>query len=182
MTTTDWLTLALVLFTAMLWWVTRRLVIDNGLNARKQIRAYVEASSVRFSGVAVGKRPRMDVAMKNYGATPAKNVRTCVELKLIDEPASENSFDLDVHTPDESVETLGPGADLNSYEVLIDPLRSEDLEALKSKRRCLYAFGLITYMDVFDVSHRTTFRVLIPPRYIQETVLGSRAPRGNSST
>ena len=68
-------TVALVVATGFLWWSTRQLVKDTQNSAERQLRAYVFIEAMELQDFSVGTRPKLVFRLKNYGQTPAHNVR-----------------------------------------------------------------------------------------------------------
>src|ERR1700738_4190213 len=84
-------TVLLAFATFFLWLATRDLVEDAKHNAERQLRAYVFHSEQTTLDVALGKRPRGDILVKNSGLTPATDVLAWSGIMSPISPSRQNS-------------------------------------------------------------------------------------------
>jgi hypothetical protein len=176
----------LVLFTLGLFWATwflhrstKRLVTGAEQTAERQLRAYVHVDGVRIANV-MDARPALDgsetpltdarllsrtegplaiLTIKNFGQTPAHNVRHFGDMCV-------REFPLDEHLPDSgeggilSSGILPPGGHATKYVKIPQnlPLGEGDKGDLQRRTKALYVFGRIDYRDVFGNECWTTYR------------------------
>lgn len=181
----DWLSGALVLatvalayFTWKLWRATGTLVRDTEASARHQQRAYVGIDSMSLTSLNLhrqqytppqtkpGKRMRdkIDVQMKNFGATPANGVDLTASLwtsgaKLPENAKLDEIIDGEIRKrvegafcPKHSI-FPGQGAPIDVYAPDLTPFRN----ALADKGIDVFVFGRIDYVDIFGEKHSTRF-------------------------
>lgn len=154
---TIWLavvTTALALFTFWLWGATRKLVIGSDKNSKRQLRAYVNVLSVKMVNVQRGQQ--VHIEFKNFGQTPAKNIRvwwemTIRELQLVGGLERSTS-------PTAKHGVLAP-SDLYTMSAPL-PLFSDGGEVHDGKK-ALYVFGQLCYRDAFDEDRITNFQFTI---------------------
>lgn len=125
--------------------------------AQRQLRAYVnveESSLINFEAEV----PIVQVSVRNFGATPARNVRTLLIVRA-QFPADRPLPELD--PSDEKFRgVLAPRGHFILLWRLDDPkIPDARKERVTAGEAAIYAFGKITYRDVFGLSHWTTFRV-----------------------
>ena len=148
-------TVALVVVTAFLWIATRRLVIDAKESSQRQLRAYVSVDTEHMTDPHGNTIPdRHGFVVKNHGQTPAHVLehwtQLCVsEFPLTQSLAAPSADRLIVKT------VVHPGNDRLIIEDM--PLHPEELAAIESGTHAWYAWGCVTYTDVFGEPHSTQF-------------------------
>jgi hypothetical protein len=149
----EWL---LFLATMALFWATWRLVVGAEETAERQLRAYVHISAAR----ALPRGDRIDyyIEAKNYGQTPAYDVRLRYIIALRDFPPAEPFSYPD--GPLVSSAVLPPDTPMH------DAFTPDQVLGPNQKRRFLagevaiYVFGIITYVDIFRRRRTTEFRYM----------------------
>lgn len=123
---------------------------------RRQMRAYVEASSPTVFDFAVGRAPYIRYRPQNAGQTPAKQFRQTTTWRIVDNPnAAQIRFGPIVM--DRGVDDIGAGTHLEQRTNL--PLLTQELfDDIMAGRKFLLFCGVIKYRDVFGVQRRTVFR------------------------
>jgi hypothetical protein len=155
--------LLLVIFTAglfvatvFLWLSTRDLVEDAKHNAERQLRAYVFHSEQSTLDVALGKRPRGDILIKNSGLTPATDVLAWAGITVANFPLVE---ELKRATPEymktASRRVVGPGGTFKINPVWEQTLTAQHMQMLENGTAAVFIWGEITYVDIFGRSHKT---------------------------
>ena len=148
----------LVLFTFTLWWSTRDLVKEAKTSSEKQLRAYVHVSVATM-------KPRGDfldyyLEVKNFGQTPASDVKLRYMIKLCDFPPTNEPFNVPDDGPNVSSAILPPQIGMHDAFTppqVLGPIQKGDFLA---GRKAIYVFGIITYKDVFSKSRKTEFRYM----------------------
>ncbi|MGH6848084.1 MAG: hypothetical protein ACREC0_11800 [Methylocella sp.] len=78
-------TIVLSLFTAALWWSTRRLVKGAEETAKRQLRAYVLVASAKLD-LPKPDTKEAHMSFKNFGQTPAYNLRIWINMWIEEDP------------------------------------------------------------------------------------------------
>jgi hypothetical protein len=118
-------------------------------------RAWVGPTELKHV-VEVGKQLRIEVDIKNGGATPALNVKADINLRIV--PATEQFVpDFAPIRYEPSLFTLQPGASFQLVRFTPEARTADDLQAYEQGTKKVYWFGWITYLDVFKQPHKTTF-------------------------
>ena len=127
--------------------------------ARRQLRAYVVAKPYRaFNVDDRGLIAQVYTTIVNVGATFARNVERSVGVNILSGPVPEKFEDLGPLTREEGKMVLAPGVE--GYVIRnLRALQRDELAKLMTPEGelKLYAFGRITYDDVFGKPHVTTF-------------------------
>lgn len=157
--------LLLLFVTGILGWIAYR----QYTTTRAQLRAYVfvESASI-YDGAtpqnafvqATGGCPYSRVIIKNFGQTPAVKVRHVSRI-VICQVGTDDA--VCVMPPGiltgASSTTIGPGATTSSDHNLMRALTQFEISALQAVGQALFVYGLISYEDVFGISHQTTYRL-----------------------
>jgi hypothetical protein len=125
--------------------------------ARKQLRAYVHVSGARAVYNDVSNERFVVVEIKNYGQTPAHNTKFIMGTVTSAWPVAEVEFQIPPNIP-HGMEVLPPGR-VSVNVVPLAKLNSFEQNALRDGTGAIYAYGLITYEDIFGEPRRTTFRM-----------------------
>jgi hypothetical protein len=167
-------TLLLFFATLALYLATRDLVIDSKDTARQQLRAYVGVVDHEIK-VSVGASGHVQVRIKNFGQTPAFNVRYWMNEGPFDYPLKQA-------LPEKAFQ---PGTivlfptDVFSPTLTITPLDNALQDALRRESKRLYVYGRIVY-DSFGTSYTTDFRLYYAAGLIQQGRM-AWAEDGNSA-
>jgi hypothetical protein len=134
-----------------------RTVRSSDNSARIQLRAYVFVESHSLAPMIVGKTTMATASVRNYGRTPARNLRVSANqyLGTAFPPASEAP-----ETPAFRAGTLGPGASYLFGTSLQHELTEEHVEGMKTGALRLFVFGTIYYTDAFQQERFTRFRLM----------------------
>jgi hypothetical protein len=89
----------LALFTLLLWWSTRDLVLESRKTAERQLRAYISVEIGQFTLQNKVLRFEFRPVIVNNGETPASNVMIGSKLALVP-PIIPPNFDYSVPKPD----------------------------------------------------------------------------------
>ena len=96
-------TVILGIATWLLWRSTKALVAGAEQTAERQLRAYVHVENAEIIHSNDEWRPNIRISVKNYGQTPAREVRHKIDNALV--LKGPGNFDL---KPDDSTCDLGP--------------------------------------------------------------------------
>lgn len=143
----------LFLATFALWLATRRLVKGAENTSERQLRAYVfpEGVSLEKTEKPEGVWIVLHAKYKNFGQTPAYNFASSSEITISPRnPYSEIEQSKKRHT------VIGAGDNTN---IMPDegPFSSDDINAVLTERKFIYACLRIDYVDVFDIERTSTF-------------------------
>jgi Sec-independent protein translocase protein TatA len=121
-------------------WLT--VIIGNGIPQQRDKNLRFEASPLIF----------------NSGLTPARNVRHRIKSGIFSIPLPDN-FDQSVTAEKEAGGNLiGAHQSAQMPSVIDDYVPDGEVEDIKAARgRGVYAWGIVTYEDVFGETHTTTF-------------------------
>jgi len=135
----------------------KRTVDAMEATAELQLRAYVFVEADAIRSVEDGKIPASTTLIKNTGLTPAYDVKHWGGISIVkngDEPPdfsdAENEFEGPVQ--------IAPNGELIVNNIYDKKLTESDIKNLKSKECVIYVYGRITYTDIFNKPHWTTYR------------------------
>jgi hypothetical protein len=125
-------------------------------NAKRHLRAYVLVSSVAVNDFEVGDQVSAEITIKNFGQTPAYNLKQWAVMGFdyfpatLDIPANEKAEEL-------GVSIIGPGGTTSHFGKLNRPMQKHEIAGLIEGKFAVYAAGTITYTDVFATVHTTKY-------------------------
>jgi type II secretory pathway pseudopilin PulG len=137
---------------------------------KRQLRAYVFLESVQTANTddRAGNNQYPDlsatIVFKNFGQTPAYNVRHSSSLRFADYPPPATVFVYDRETHPIIVDTLGPqgGARNVIRSSEADSMSAiERKQLMKAQTKAIYVFGKIDYEDAFGVGRCTSYRFMV---------------------
>jgi len=134
--------------------VLRKQVVDARRSSEMQLRAYVIVSAADLSWNGI--RLAAIVKFKNYGQTPAYGVKTWAVCQS-NSPGVLPTFEKLAPISTTAVSIIGPGAEIE-LEMEVDLGGPPSLETLITGSRIAHLWGIVTYVDVFDVARETSFR------------------------
>ena len=183
----------LAMFTALLVFVGLLQLFVFGIQARRlrqtiestdkiakiQLRAYVFVAEAKIIDPD-SANPSAAIMARNFGQTPAYDTIVAAIIRLapdgeipFPEPVAEDNVSNFVLAPEHS------GVKTMVLERLLNPQTMKSLRARQPVM--LYAWGFISYRDVFNRPQRTNFRLSIGgPQGWPETNLMVVSPDGNS--
>ena len=145
--------------TVFLWHATRWLVKETKETGERQLRAYVLMEGCGIKDVSVGKMPVASVLIKNFGQTPAHDVKAILSRLVFTE---YNNPMLPPLIPDNerprTGDIIGPGGQRTYIFGNPDwPLDTPKFEQLVTGTHAIFAYGKIQYRDAFKVCRVTNF-------------------------
>lgn len=158
----------LAAYTIRLFYATRRLAEGGEDTARRQLRAYINVSAKKLENVIESRVPRFVLTAKNFGQTPALNVRTLHGCRIV-ESAELGEFHVEPINPNKkegSRSILAPDSTESSESFLHEARKRVTLggslwgELNFSGKKRISIDGWIEYEDVFGQRHWTKFRLL----------------------
>ncbi len=166
----DWTAIftALLFFaTCALWWATRRLVKGAENTAIRQLRAYI--SMVPQGLVSTLMRPpdihaqpvTVSIVTKNHGLTPARQVRFDYDVQVFPHPRPLGE---QFPKPTRSIPNrfaLAPGEDTPMNFSRPEALTTHELQKIREDAARIYCWGIVSYVDVFDVQQQTEFCISV---------------------
>lgn len=163
----EWLvggaTVALVGATAALWWATRRLVLGAEETAQRQLRAYVFIEEIKLRKKAGPQGEILGVDLmavwKNFGSTPALNVRTggnCVFWHQAELPPwfPFPDFPALFGPTGGDVRLIAQGSSVHHGTGFIP---EGAFEAIKKGWISVFCWGWVEYTDLFGKTHKARY-------------------------
>jgi hypothetical protein len=130
---------------------------------RLQQRAWVFVTDIRAGEMQPGKLLNITLGFKNTGRTPARNVQIATQVDSLPkgetlEPRLGKAYSRGIIPPEGIVfANVGNG---NGHGV---GLTQQELQAIKSGDTVVWAYGTLTYDDVFEVRQATMFCYRLQP-------------------
>jgi hypothetical protein len=123
--------------------------------AQKQLRAYVLAAEGNVIGLDSGPM-KVRVTVSNFGQTPASELSITMHEEWTDNfppvpPEQRKAGDMAIKEGAKTI--LAPGQKVYITHDVKSPRRQE----LKNRTATLHAHGIITYTDIFGISHYEPF-------------------------
>jgi hypothetical protein len=119
-----------------------------------------------FAPIAIGRIPEVgkqltaSVTYKNTGKTFARNLKIAFFAHGVDKGEKPNFARVDEEPKfEQSIVLLAPGEETTSHRLSKkgEPITEEEMKRINSGELEFFVYGKITYMDVFDCPHWTTF-------------------------
>lgn len=148
-------TVILGLATVFLWLATKKLVTGAEKTAEQQLRSYLGIDHTRFTETELFAS--YDIGFKNFGATPAHNVRAAVDSELRDHGDTTAFRKL---VPDITFGSVFPSEGRDIFGVEDRAFTTDEWNSIRSGSTILYVFGVIIYEDCFGKIRHTHFRVM----------------------
>jgi hypothetical protein len=147
-------TLLLALITYWLFELSR----EQGNTDRAQLRAYVMVAATADTRIISGAIPQVKIRIKNFGQTPAHNVKVATHTQFTEFPfADEFEF------ADPAAQFGRPLGPQDDFSLLVTwdgcTVTPEKIGALVDNRWALRMNAKVTYEDIFDKQHETRFAV-----------------------
>jgi hypothetical protein len=136
--------------------------------AERQLRAYVGVSDASIHKVETGA-PEAIVHIKNFGQTPAYDVRAWIHMWIAEHPLSEVLPDAPEDLP-KGTAVIHPGTHVAFFMPKEPPVKAEFIPLLGTAAGTIYVYGIIKYRDVFKRERTTKYRLIYGGR---EPVRGS---------
>ena len=126
--------------------------------SRLDHRAWIAIKEITFRNHRqAGQIPGAEIVIVNTGRTPALDVSVIKSVR-IDTSLPEGGMPHAVLTHP-SVGVLGPGIEFVGTSFLTRPRTELEVTTLQQGVTHLYAYGVITYKDIFDTPHFTEYCV-----------------------
>ena len=141
---TLWYTREAVEQTAKATKATEAAVKVTRKTAERELRAYVGIANASIVATEVGKTPNVKLEIKNFGSTPAKDVRHRYRTAVF--ALDEIEYDLS-EAPLEHLVDLAPGQSLHPVKIINQLEWAVTRFQLNTGQRQLFVFGDIRYFD-----------------------------------
>lgn len=117
-------------------------------------------SGVTIDNLKDGGTPKLSYYIKNFGQTPAMNVRSLYSLKFAPYPRTSPKYNA---SPLKEIRTanLAPTDQLLSIASLDAPLTQQQADDLVSGKAALYFDAEVQYVDIFEKKRLTTIRRMV---------------------
>ncbi|UTW53265.1 hypothetical protein KFF05_07920 [bacterium SCSIO 12827] len=137
-------------------------VEETRKNAERQLRAYVMVESANIKKLKIGEIPEVSVTLKNFGQTPAYDVRVWGVPGFQDFPLKGG---LPTERPDETDDIvaapLAPTVPQTIPLIFKRTMNEETIRALKAGSHAIFVVGQARYIDAFKVERETDFCLFI---------------------
>jgi hypothetical protein len=173
------ITFLLFLATFALWLATRKLVRSAEKTAKQQLRAYIGVSLRRATEFNVGAVPKAIFDYKNFGKTPARDVRHWANMTIEPHPSTPR---FEPKPLDPALITVNPVQNENIVIFFGRTLAQNDIDAIRGDTARIYAYGEFWYFDIFGNEWRTEFRMMSGGPSMIEIQGMIRCSEGNTST
>lgn len=143
-----------------LWWATRRLVRGADQTAERQLRAYLGIDKSGFKNNTYFAE--YEISFRNFGATPANNVRIRLDTDLRDTD-DDRPF-----TINSDFQSYGPLSPTQNTVVLAEEdtdFDTAEWASVYNGSRILYLFGEVLYEDCFSRTRSLKFRLRTEARF-----------------
>jgi hypothetical protein len=153
-------TALLFIATMALWWATQRLVRGADQTAERQLRAYLGLDKMGFRSESYFAQ--YEVGFRNFGTTPANNVRIRLDTDLRD-ATDDRPF-----TIGPNFQSYGPLSPTQVTVALADEDRefdTEEWDSIYNGSKVLYVFGEVLYDDCFNRTRSLKFRLMTEARF-----------------
>jgi hypothetical protein len=146
--------------TLLLWWTTRALVKGAEITAERQLRAYVHPGDFSIDQFEVGKPIKISYPVRNYGQTPAHDMVLHGWAAVRPYPAKGGWRIVPSGEEVKSVTVCAPGDQNKRGTGISETALTQELrnQIVAGTERRLYAWGLITYVDIFGEEQTTEVR------------------------
>jgi hypothetical protein len=129
--------------------------------SKRQLRAYVGIFKIEFSGWQIGQNISCTFKIKNFGETPAYNVRHWSRIDIMQYPYPGTPD----HREDDGTHpcfTLHPKDDINGFNIFEKDgikfiINKEIFDSFSDGRIAAYIIGRIEYDDAYGGHHTTKF-------------------------
>ncbi|WP_167858421.1 hypothetical protein [Methylobacterium nonmethylotrophicum] len=147
----------------------------------RQLRAYVDVSSVTFQRFAPGQEIVVRAEVRNHGLTPALDLTARLELTVLPFPASE--LPNLQSSPADAMPSVLAARDGQVILQRLDLQASSGLaERLLAGEMGLHVVGLLTYADVFGEPHVTRLSLVASGERVRGRQPFARCEAGNELT
>ena len=130
--------------------------LNQSIHLQQSTRAYVLASN-KFGMDHNFGQVRGTVLFKNFGQTPASDVRVCIFINFVELPFSgpfnQGDFSGASKAP------IGPGLEFPLTAELPAPLREENKQKCLSGAAAIIVWGEVQYKDIFGVAQLTKIKI-----------------------
>lgn len=149
------ITAGLVFYTKKLWGITRVLAGEAKQSSEQQLRAYVFAKHDKPMFLDPSGALSVEIAIKNFGQTPANEVICHVFICLHQFPLSV-SLDPPDYTK-ASKSPVAPSETIKQFPTMPRPMTGAEEEAVTARKGAIFVWGEVMYVDIFKNPRRTRF-------------------------
>jgi hypothetical protein len=180
-------TFAIALFTWTLWrssekmWIaTQKALRHAEETAERQLRAYVHISraAIKFEPPEI---PEWHLEIKNFGQTPAYNVRQWTHIWITERPLKEV-----LPTPGSDFQMSSSVLPPGNHEIMIwkkdPPIPAASLSLIGTAVGTVYIYGEIKYTDAFKKQRFTRYRLFYGDGIKAGTCMLMPDSEGNEAT
>jgi hypothetical protein len=165
--------------TVLLWCTSQKQLAVSRDTEQRQLRAYVGITDVEIpDGFFEDKIPTLNVSLKNFGLTPAYNVKMSFATNFGSFP---DPGDLPAPQPTNATWVFNPSDVSSAPFDLPMPLTAADIAGMQNMSRPLYFYGRITYDDAFNRPHFANFRYAFGGKNMIKIHRMGEAGKGNEA-
>ena len=137
---------------------TQKLATETTRLGEAQVRAYLAITSAFVDNFAVGKKPKLHIAIKNSGQSPAWGYRTVRTVGFINtDPEKENITIIGEVIPSKS--DVGAGVTVYMNELIPREVSEDDVRGVKAGEYSFVVGGISCYTTVFGQKRKTVFKL-----------------------
>lgn len=132
--------------------------------AKRQLRAYVVASTFKLDGAFIDGKPRVSFVLRNTGQTPAYEVRALAQT-FVARGETVNASKVRFHGRKTEISkgVIGTGGIIGFRVPLSISLRGELLDDIRKGDVEVGVFGVVSYRDAFRRRRLATFKRFLDP-------------------
>lgn len=140
--------------TGLLWWSTRKLVLNSERTAEQQLRAYVFTKHDEPLAENSEECLAAPIVIKNFGQTPAIDLISNLEIGFYRYPL-DTKLELATKLTKPSKSPLAPGEQVRQFAILPCPLNQAEKDAIISEKGAIFVHGELIYTDFFKKTRTT---------------------------
>lgn len=126
--------------------------------AERQLRAYCLVCAARLDNAEIGKIPCIQITIKNFGSTPARNVSQWSNVGFDTFPPTL-SPPPGVEAKEIPAFVVGPGGVFYATPKFNQVVTRDGIEKLKNGTHAIYVIGSIQYEDAFGKTRTTKYKM-----------------------
>ena len=161
--------------------ISNKSLVHSENSSSFQLRAYVGIdTSESWKEIFTKPNPFIEFKLKNYGATPARDLGIIKGTRIVDFGTDENYIYTHPLPDAKLAHILMPTSERNLVDVFPTAM-GYLIKQVKERKSKILIDAEIKYKDIFDIEHKTTYRFVIY-HSAEGEVRGHLSDYGNSAT
>jgi hypothetical protein len=149
----------LVLFTFLVWWATRGLVVGGENTAKRQLRAYVSINPQILYNFGSADDIRIECKTENHGQTPAFNLTHVFAIDVLPSLLPQGFVFAEPRTRLDANSAVFPKSSIKTWFNRQGPITAAQVTAIEAGTHNLHLWGASSYVDAFGDRQTTQFNV-----------------------